>query len=154
MKVQSEALNYRKFREDLRLMKKWFALFLVAAQVNVLPQQALASATKHDRKTTGVSSKTAPAAESSNAVMNRFITSLMKQMTLDEKLGQLNLLSIGSDVTGPVLSKGGEGKIALDPAPFANYKTSQSISHDCTFLFSSDTTSFTGTAPYFPSPLD
>lgn len=93
-------------------MKKWFALFLVAAQVNVLPQQALASATKPDRKPTGLSSKAAPAAESRNAVMNRFITSLMKQMTLDEKLGQLNLLSIGSDVTGPVLSKGGEGKIA------------------------------------------
>src|SRR5210317_2101986 len=34
-----------------------------------------------------------------------FLDSLMSLMTLDEKIGQLNLPSVGFDVTGPVLSK-------------------------------------------------
>ena len=42
----------------------------------------------------------------------QFISALMAKMTLDEKLGQLNLLSIGADVTGPILSQGVEEKIA------------------------------------------
>jgi beta-glucosidase len=37
--------------------------------------------------------------------MNSFITALMAKMTLDEKIGQLNLPSIGFDVTGPILSQ-------------------------------------------------
>ena len=40
-----------------------------------------------------------------------FIDSLIKQMTLEEKIGQLNLPSIGFDVTGPLLSQDVEGKI-------------------------------------------
>jgi beta-glucosidase len=43
--------------------------------------------------------------------MNAFVADLMKKMTLEEKIGQLNLLSVGADVTGPVLSKGVEEKI-------------------------------------------
>jgi beta-glucosidase len=43
--------------------------------------------------------------------MDSFIKSLMAKMTLDEKIGQLNLPSIGFDVTGPILSQGVEGKI-------------------------------------------
>lgn len=46
-----------------------------------------------------------------NAKMNTFITALMKKMTTDEKIGQLNLPSVGFDVTGPVLSQGVEEKI-------------------------------------------
>lgn len=46
-----------------------------------------------------------------DAKMNAFITNLMKQMTLEEKIGQLNLPSIGFDVTGPILSQGVEEKI-------------------------------------------
>jgi beta-glucosidase len=46
-----------------------------------------------------------------NAKMNSFISALMKRMTVDEKIGQLNLPSIGFDVTGPVLSQGVEEKI-------------------------------------------
>lgn len=42
----------------------------------------------------------------------RFVDDLIAKMTLQEKLGQMNLLSIGSDVTGPVLSEGVEDKIA------------------------------------------
>ena len=37
--------------------------------------------------------------------MNSYIDSLMGRMTLDEKIGQLNLVSVGFDVTGPVISQ-------------------------------------------------
>lgn len=45
------------------------------------------------------------------AKMNGFVANLMKQMTLDEKIGQLNLLTPGGAVTGSVVSKGVEDKI-------------------------------------------
>ncbi|SDW63979.1 beta-glucosidase [Hydrobacter penzbergensis] len=47
----------------------------------------------------------------SSSKMNAFITGLMSKMTLDEKIGQLNLPSVGFDVTGPILSQGVEGKL-------------------------------------------
>ncbi|WP_303312619.1 beta-glucosidase BglX [Hymenobacter sp. BT730] len=37
--------------------------------------------------------------------MTQFINALMKKMTLEEKIGQLNLITVGFDVTGPVVSK-------------------------------------------------
>lgn len=43
--------------------------------------------------------------------MNAFIDDLMGRMTLEEKIGQLNLLSVGFDVTGPVLSKDVDTKV-------------------------------------------
>ncbi len=43
--------------------------------------------------------------------MNRFIDDLMKKMTIEEKVGQLNLAAVGFDVTGPILSKGVDEKI-------------------------------------------
>ncbi|HEY8689389.1 MAG TPA: beta-glucosidase BglX [Chitinophagaceae bacterium] len=43
--------------------------------------------------------------------MKLFIDGLMRKMTLDEKIGQLNLVTIGVDVTGPVLSKDVEQNI-------------------------------------------
>ena len=49
--------------------------------------------------------------QNNDAKMNAFITNLMKQMTLEEKIGQLNLPSVGFDVTGPILSQGVEDKI-------------------------------------------
>jgi len=47
----------------------------------------------------------------SDPQMNAFIGDLMSRMTLEEKIGQLNLLAVGFDVTGPVLSKDAEAKI-------------------------------------------
>lgn len=41
----------------------------------------------------------------------KFVGELMDKMTLREKIGQLNLPSIGFDVTGPILSEGVEAKI-------------------------------------------
>jgi beta-glucosidase len=43
--------------------------------------------------------------------MNTYISKLMAKMTLDEKIGQLNLPSVGFDVTGPILSEGVDQKI-------------------------------------------
>ncbi len=43
--------------------------------------------------------------------MNNFINTLMKKMTLDEKIGQLNLVTPGGAVTGAVVSKDVDTKI-------------------------------------------
>ena len=51
------------------------------------------------------------AQNSQEAKMNTFISNLMSKMTLDEKIGQLNLPSVGFDVTGPILSKDVDQKI-------------------------------------------
>jgi len=37
--------------------------------------------------------------------MTKFIDELLKKMTLEEKIGQLNMITVGFDVTGPVVSK-------------------------------------------------
>lgn len=52
-----------------------------------------------------------PAANARDAGMNAFVSNLMKQMTLEEKIGQLNLPAVGFDVTGPVVSEDVDGKI-------------------------------------------
>jgi beta-glucosidase len=43
--------------------------------------------------------------------MDKFVSELMSKMTLEEKIGQLNLPTVGFDVTGPRLSAGVEEKI-------------------------------------------
>ncbi|HMG11084.1 MAG TPA: glycoside hydrolase family 3 N-terminal domain-containing protein, partial [Mucilaginibacter sp.] len=43
--------------------------------------------------------------------MNVFVTGLMNKMTIDEKIGQLNLVTIGAATTGSVVNKGVEDKI-------------------------------------------
>src|SRR5687767_8420558 len=43
--------------------------------------------------------------------MNSFVTNLMGKMTLDEKIGQLNLVTPGGAVTGSVVSSDVDNKI-------------------------------------------
>src|SRR3977135_831207 len=43
--------------------------------------------------------------------MNQFISNLMSKMTLDEKIGQLNLVTPGGAVTGAVVSSDVDKKI-------------------------------------------
>jgi beta-glucosidase len=43
--------------------------------------------------------------------MSAFIDALMNRMTVQEKIGQMNLLSVGFDVTGPQLSKDADAKV-------------------------------------------
>src|SRR5262245_33367780 len=52
------------------------------------------------------------AQSSTDAKMNQFVSSLMQKMTIDEKIGQLNLLTPGGGVaTGAVVSTDVEKKI-------------------------------------------
>ena len=46
-----------------------------------------------------------------DAKMNTFISNLMNKMTIDEKIGQLNLVTPGGAVTGSVVSKDVDDKI-------------------------------------------
>lgn len=52
-----------------------------------------------------------PAQQAADARMNAFVSNLMKQMTIDEKIGQLNLVTPGGAVTGSVVSTDVEAKI-------------------------------------------
>ncbi len=49
--------------------------------------------------------KPVPAAATANQPMKQYIDGLLAKMTTEEKIGQLNLLAVGFDVTGPVVSK-------------------------------------------------
>jgi beta-glucosidase len=79
----------------MNIMKKSTSLFLLAAifSANTVVAQQKKAVTATDQK------------------MNTFITNLMSKMTLDEKIGQLNLPAVGFDVTGPILSEGVDEKI-------------------------------------------
>lgn len=46
-----------------------------------------------------------------DAKMNTYVNGLMSKMTIDEKIGQLNLVTIGAATTGSVVNKGVEEKI-------------------------------------------
>ncbi|HEY4876452.1 MAG TPA: beta-glucosidase, partial [Puia sp.] len=46
-----------------------------------------------------------------NAKMDAFVTDLMNKMTIDEKIGQFNLVTPGGAVTGAVVSKDVDTKI-------------------------------------------
>ncbi|MDR1343578.1 MAG: beta-glucosidase BglX [Prevotellaceae bacterium] len=48
---------------------------------------------------------------SHEAEMDKFVSDLMGRMTLEEKIGQLNLPTVGFDVTGPLMSTDVEQKI-------------------------------------------
>ena len=57
---------------------------------------------------------TLPAQNAADTRMNTFVTNLMKRMTLEEKIGQLNLLTPGGGIaTGAVVSKDVESKISI-----------------------------------------
>ena len=49
--------------------------------------------------------------KSDDAKMNAFVTNLMSKMTLDEKIGQLNLVTMGRAITGSVVNNGVEERI-------------------------------------------
>jgi beta-glucosidase len=58
-----------------------------------------------------ISVQLAQAQTSPNSKMNAFISNLMSKMTLEEKIGQLNLVTPGGAVTGSVVSKDVDDKI-------------------------------------------
>lgn len=80
-------------------MKHRLVSLLIASQICAVPAHSLDSAE------TGAQSGAVGAQSQS------FVDALMSKMTLEEKIGQMNLLSVGFDVTGPVVSKDVEAKI-------------------------------------------
>jgi beta-glucosidase len=56
-------------------------------------------------------SKVSAQTKTEDAKMNVFVSSLMGKMTVDEKIGQLNLVTIGAATTGSVVNKGVEENI-------------------------------------------
>jgi len=64
-----------------------------------------ASGAQAQTKAKAKAKTTPPTAAATTDQMQQFVASLMQKMTLEEKIGQLNLVSVGFDVTGPVVSK-------------------------------------------------
>lgn len=79
-------------------MKRLMISLLIAAQLGALPATAIE-----------VQMTKVPSANSQ--AMKKKIDDLINQMTLEEKIGQMNLVSIGFDVTGPVVSQDVDEKI-------------------------------------------
>lgn len=95
-------------------MKNRFAFLLMSLQIGIsaLPVQAEAQPASAELDQQKIANVSAPPAPGKNdEKMNTFINNLMNKMTPEEKIGQLNLASIGFDVTGPVVSQGVDAKI-------------------------------------------
>ncbi|MCB2379837.1 beta-glucosidase BglX [Hymenobacter sp. BT635] len=73
--------------------------------VGLLALGLLLSPSLPAQKTSGPAGPAAPTTAANDPKMQRFIDELMRKMTLEEKIGQLNLITVGFDVTGPVVSK-------------------------------------------------
>jgi len=95
-----------KHRQSLFQAALLLALGLAGprAQAQVRPKTPAKAKPAAAAKTTTV----APAADPQ---MEQFVTNLLQKMTLEEKIGQLNLVSVGFDVTGPVVSQNVDANI-------------------------------------------
>ena len=97
--------------------RRFNSLLAIALTAILAPSNALAQPGK-DKPNKIKPKATATAATNSHKWylpdtlgMHKYVSDLMAKMTLEEKIGQLNLPTVGFDVTGPVLSKDVEGKI-------------------------------------------
>jgi beta-glucosidase len=97
--------------------RRFNSLLAIALTAILAPSSALAQPGK-DKPNKIKPKATATAATNSHMWhlpdtigMHKYVSDLMSKMTLEEKIGQLNLPTVGFDVTGPVLSKDVEGKI-------------------------------------------
>jgi beta-glucosidase len=97
--------------------RRFNSLLAIALTAILAPSNALAQPGK-DKPNKIKPKATATAATNSHKWylpdtigMHKYVSDLMSKMTLEEKIGQLNLPTVGFDVTGPVLSKDVEGKI-------------------------------------------
>ena len=88
-----------------KLSETAVARFFVALVVAFAISAPAAAQQAPDRARVDASA-TRPPRPGDEAEMHRFIADLMSQMTLKEKIGQLNLLSSSWDVTGPTLREG------------------------------------------------
>jgi beta-glucosidase len=103
--------------QSYSLSRRFNSLLAIALTAILAPSSALAQPGK-DKPNKIKPKATATAATNSHKWylpdtigMHKYVSDLMAKMTLEEKIGQLNLPTVGFDVTGPVLSKDVEGKI-------------------------------------------
>jgi beta-glucosidase len=96
-------------------MKYFIGTSLLALQLTATPFSACRAAKSElpiaPRQSRAHSQPLIASNSSGEQKMDAFVSELMAKMTLKEKIGQMNLLSVGADVTGPVLSEGVEEKI-------------------------------------------
>lgn len=92
-------------------MRKSFALIFLALHLGLPVNAAQISKNAQTEKTANQKLATAVPAGDTQA-RDKFVSDLMSKMTLEEKIGQMNLPSIGFDITGPMVSQGVEEKIA------------------------------------------
>jgi len=93
----------------MRTLRTFF--FASFATILVLIACNKPKATTATPKATTATTSPSTSSTSSKSDKDGFLDSLMSKMTVEEKIGQLNLPSIGFDVTGPLLSTDVEGKI-------------------------------------------
>ena len=97
--------------------RRFTSLLAIALTAILAPSNVMAQSSKvkpNKIKSTAKSSATTSSHQwhvPDTLGMDQYVTALMAKMTLEEKIGQLNLPTVGFDVTGPVLSKDVEGKI-------------------------------------------
>jgi beta-glucosidase len=89
-------------------MKKWLPVFLTFTQIFGLSAYANEVAMT---ETSDVAPSKNIFSRPDKTVETAFIDNLMSKMTLEEKIGQMNLLSVGFDVTGPIVSQDVDKKI-------------------------------------------
>ena len=89
-------------------MKMWLPSLLISLQIFSLA--ALAKDGPSVQKSDVVKTETSFKMPDKQ-VAKAFIDDLMSKMTLEEKIGQMNLLSVGFDVTGPIVSQDVDEKI-------------------------------------------
>ncbi|CAM3456033.1 beta-glucosidase BglX [Pontibacter korlensis] len=73
---------------------------LMSTQCNTAQQSSTAQQSGTTQQT-----KSAAVATAGDQQMKQFVEDLLSKMTLEEKIGQLNLVAVGFDVTGPVVSE-------------------------------------------------
>ncbi|WP_461489332.1 beta-glucosidase BglX [Pontibacter sp. HJ8] len=134
-------------------------LCMGCAQTTTPPQES-----ETTQNTTAPASQPAAAKpQSTDPEMDKFINDLLAKMTLEEKIGQLNLVSVGFDVTGPIVSenvdenirKGNVGGVFNTFTPVAVRKLQEfavnNTRHKIPLLFGYDV--IHGHRTIFPMPL-
>lgn len=92
-------------------MKQLITLLLILPALVYAQQPAQKAPAKNQPAQKAKPAQQNAQSSQSSQKMNAFITNLMNKMTVEEKIGQLNLPSVGFDVTGPIVSQGVEEKI-------------------------------------------
>ena len=95
-----------QYRPALTKAALLLALGLASQRAAAQARPAQTRATQSRPAATQATSAAVRPSLPADAKMQQFVSDLLKKMTLEEKIGQLNLVSVGFTVTGPVVSQG------------------------------------------------